>query len=170
MKQILGYEIGDQRKVVSVEREANLFRVIVGDVVYEVVVIQYHDGKLDFEIDNRRLRVYLARNDSHRYIAMAGEAWSLERVDPEQQRSTARIASEIGSLEATMPGLVLDVSVAEEDWVQRGDTLILLEAMKMELRIASPCAGRVRKIHCEAGQVVQRGQTLVEIEEDSSPA
>jgi biotin carboxyl carrier protein len=62
-----------------------------------------------------------------------------------------------------MPGLVLDVLVAEGDPVERGDVLVLLSAMKMELRIAAPAAGQVTKVHCQAGQVVERGQALVEI-------
>ena len=45
----------------------------------------------------------------------------------------------------------------------QGQPLVLLSAMKMELRIAAPAAGRVLKIHCQAGQVVERGQVLVEM-------
>jgi biotin carboxyl carrier protein len=56
---------------------------------------------------------------------------------------------------------VLAVAGAE---VVRGDTLVVLEAMKMELRLTAPYAGRVRQVHCAAGQVVERGQVLVEIE------
>ena len=44
-----------------------------------------------------------------------------------------------------MPGLVLDVLVAEGDRVERGDVLVLLSAMKMELRIAAPAAGQVTR-------------------------
>ncbi|MCS6845166.1 MAG: acetyl-CoA carboxylase biotin carboxyl carrier protein subunit [Caldilineales bacterium] len=45
----------------------------------------------------------------------------------------------------------------------RGDLVALMSAMKMELRITAPVDGRVRKVHCQAGQVVERGQLLVEI-------
>jgi biotin carboxyl carrier protein len=64
-----------------------------------------------------------------------------------------------------MPGLILDVLVKDGDEVARGDTLVVLEAMKMELRITAPYVGRVRRIHCATGQVVERGQVLVEVEE-----
>ena len=55
-----------------------------------------------------------------------------------------------------MPGRVLDVLVAEGNSVQKGDTLVLLEAMKMELRIQAPSDGRVARVLCAAGQVVLR--------------
>jgi biotin carboxyl carrier protein len=47
--------------------------------------------------------------------------------------------------------------------VQKGDTLVLLEAMKMELRIQAPGDGEIARVHCRAGQVVERGQLLVEL-------
>jgi biotin carboxyl carrier protein len=64
-----------------------------------------------------------------------------------------------------MPGLVREVLAIEGAEVKRGDTLIVLEAMKMELRLTAPYAGQVRRVHCVAGQVVERGQILVEIED-----
>ena len=65
-----------------------------------------------------------------------------------------------------MPGRVLDVLVAPGDRVQKGDTLVLLEAMKMELRIQAPADGEVSRVLCAAGQVVERGQVLVEMAAD----
>jgi biotin carboxyl carrier protein len=62
-----------------------------------------------------------------------------------------------------MPGRVLDVLVAEGDSVQKGDTLVLLEAMKMELRVQAPVDGQIACVLCAAGQVVERGQLLVEL-------
>jgi 3-methylcrotonyl-CoA carboxylase alpha subunit len=63
-----------------------------------------------------------------------------------------------------MPGLVREVLAIEGAEVKRGDTLVVLEAMKMELRLTAPYAGQVRRVHCVAGQVVERGQVLVEVE------
>ena len=62
-----------------------------------------------------------------------------------------------------MRGLVLDVLVGEGDLVDQGDTLVLLEAMKMELRITAPASGQVIRVRCQPGQIVERGQPLVEI-------
>jgi propionyl-CoA carboxylase alpha chain len=55
------------------------------------------------------------------------------------------------------------VLAGEGAMVVKGDTLVLLEAMKMELRVAAPSAGRIVKVNCQAGQVVERGQVLVEL-------
>ncbi|NLH07386.1 MAG: acetyl-CoA carboxylase biotin carboxyl carrier protein subunit [Chloroflexi bacterium] len=63
-----------------------------------------------------------------------------------------------------MPGQVMAVYVKEGDEVQAGQPLLLLEAMKMEMRVAAPAAGVVRRLLVEPGQAVERGQQLVEVE------
>jgi biotin carboxyl carrier protein len=65
-----------------------------------------------------------------------------------------------------MPGQVTRVLIAEGDPVQRGQPLIILEAMKMEIKIAAPHDGRVAKVLVKPGQVVERGQALIEISTD----
>jgi biotin carboxyl carrier protein len=52
---------------------------------------------------------------------------------------------------------------SEGDTVERGQTLIVLEAMKMEIKIAAPHSGRVAKALVKSGQVVDRGQGLIEL-------
>jgi biotin carboxyl carrier protein len=98
-------------------------------------------------------------------VALAGETWLLERPSPTTRKRGLGGGSGQGGLEATMPGLVLDILVTAGEEVERGQTLLLLEAMKMELRISAPYAGRIARLCCAAGQVVERGQLLVEMEE-----
>jgi len=67
-------------------------------------------------------------------------------------------------LVAPMPGLVRSVSVVEEEAVKKGQTLLVLEAMKMEIRIQAPLDGLVKKLLVKQGQTVEREQVLIEIE------
>jgi biotin carboxyl carrier protein len=70
-----------------------------------------------------------------------------------------------GSLAAPMPATVRQVQVAPGDRVTRGDVLIVLEAMKMELPVRATADGRVEAVHCAVGDMVQPGQELIAIEE-----
>jgi biotin carboxyl carrier protein len=80
---------------------------------------------------------------------------------PSSGRSRGRSASD--ELFAPMPATVVKVLVEPGAVVARGDTLLMLEAMKMELPIRSPRDGVVKAIHCRAGDLVQPGVHLLEL-------
>jgi 3-methylcrotonyl-CoA carboxylase alpha subunit len=69
-------------------------------------------------------------------------------------------------LMAPMPGLVLKVLVKPGDKVRAHQTLIVLEAMKMEHSIEAPHDGVVKAVHCVEGGRVSEGQLLVELDQD----
>lgn len=69
-----------------------------------------------------------------------------------------------GSLSSPMPATVVSVNVAPGDEVTSGQTLIVLEAMKMELPIRAPGDGRVERVHCQAGDLVQPDVSLIDFE------
>lgn len=73
-------------------------------------------------------------------------------------------ASKINNVKAPMPGLIQSVSVAVGDSVQKGDTLLVLVAMKMENTIKAPGEGRVKAIQITAGNSVEKNQVLIEFE------
>jgi biotin carboxyl carrier protein len=68
------------------------------------------------------------------------------------------------SVVAPMPGRVVAVPVAPGDQVERGQTVVVLEAMKMESALASPHAGRVAEVLVGPGQTVQQRQVLVRVD------
>lgn len=70
-------------------------------------------------------------------------------------------AKKINEIKAPMPGLVLEVRVAEGDTVKKGDPILVLEAMKMENSIKSPTDGIVKKIHVKKGVAVEKNQVLI---------
>lgn len=81
-----------------------------------------------------------------------------------QDAGAARPASrDQDALSPPMSATVVRVAVRPGTTVQAGDTLIVLEAMKMELPIRAPRAGTIRAIHCREGDLVQPGTVLVEM-------
>ena len=69
--------------------------------------------------------------------------------------------SKVNELKAPMPGLVLDIRVAEGTEIKKGDPLLVLEAMKMENIIKSPTDGVVKKINVKKGIAVEKNQVLI---------
>ena len=68
------------------------------------------------------------------------------------------------AVEAQITGNVFKIEKAVGDTVAAGDVLIVLESMKMEIPVESPCAGRVAELRVEEGQNVEEGTILVVIE------
>lgn len=70
-------------------------------------------------------------------------------------------SKEINQIKAPMPGLILDIAVSEGAEVKEGDTLLILEAMKMENIITSPRDGVIKSVEVAKGNAVDKNQLLV---------
>jgi 3-methylcrotonyl-CoA carboxylase alpha subunit len=118
------------------------------------------------------LRVDGVDGSRHGWLAIAGETRCVfidgRTYEFEVQRPGARTkrgGTHHGSLSAPMPATVRRIDVKVGDGVQRGQTLILLEAMKMELPVRAAADGTVTSVNCREGELVQPGATLVELDE-----
>ena len=100
-------------------------------------------------------------------VAAAGVAWVFHagNVYRLEDEGTARRAHQThGSLASPMPATVISVNVSPGDEVTAGQTLIVLEAMKMELPVRAPGDGRVGAVHCRVGDLVQADMSLIDFE------
>ena len=70
----------------------------------------------------------------------------------------------MAGIEAHITGTVWKIEVAVGDTVEEGDTVVILESMKMEMPVEAEDEGVVREIRCEEGQAVSEGDTLVVLE------
>ena len=73
-------------------------------------------------------------------------------------------STKVASIEAPMPGLILEVSVREGQEVQEGDALLILEAMNMENVITSPREGIIKSIAVKQGEAVEKKHVLITFE------
>lgn len=71
-------------------------------------------------------------------------------------------ARKVNQIRSPMPGLVLNIMVEKDQEVKHGDSVLILEAMKMENIIKSPCDGKVKVIRVQIKDAVEKNQVLVE--------
>lgn len=120
-------------------------------------------GAYRVEIDGRAEIVHVAGPAGHRWVHWGGRVF--ERPFAGDEPAVRRGSSDgHQSLNAPMPATVLKIVAPEGSRVRKGDTLLILEAMKMELPVRAPADALVRSVHCHEGELVQPGTTLVELE------
>ncbi len=73
-------------------------------------------------------------------------------------------AKKANDIKAPMPGLILNVNVEEGQEVEEGETLLILEAMKMENAIGAPKNGTVKSINVKSNGTVEKGELMIEME------
>ena len=71
-------------------------------------------------------------------------------------------SGKVNNIKAPMPGLIIDLKVKNGDVVKQGDSLLILEAMKMENIIKSPGEGVVKSVKIKKGESVEKNQVLIE--------
>ncbi len=72
--------------------------------------------------------------------------------------------AKVSNLKAPMPGLVVGINVQPGDVVQKGDSLLILEAMKMENMLKAPTDATIKTIRSQTGDRVEKGQILIEFQ------
>jgi acetyl-CoA/propionyl-CoA carboxylase biotin carboxyl carrier protein len=138
-------------------------RVTVGDTTWEARVHMPTGSdaeRITIELDGVA-RHYAVVCDGDEAVWIAREGHHLQARTLRPDRSGAALPS--GSLEAPMPGTVLQVRVQDGDTVSAGDVLVILESMKMELVITAPTDGVVSGVTLSPGDRVELGQPLVAI-------
>ena len=157
------------RHEVEVVRSVEGFAVTVDGRSHEVDLICL-DGSvasLRFVEDGRSFQVSYQQGRDHRWRVGVRERefdfsvlTPVEAID-EVSEATGRGSSKV---EAPIPGKVVAVAVEPGDEVNPGQSLVVLEAMKMENELTADRGGRVAKVHVAPGDTVDTGALLVELE------
>jgi biotin carboxyl carrier protein len=91
-------------------------------------------------------------------------AEACEAVVSEAGKRLKKTHGHAGGLSSPMPGKIFKILKPVGSSVEKGETILILEAMKMEHSIRSDTDGKVKKIHYQEGELVQGGVVLVELE------
>ena len=141
------------------EQSADRFEVVVGDERYEVAL----SGDEDLPEATITPGFAPARGASGASPSPAPAAPASRKPAPAV--SSPAKGGGAGALNAPMPGVILELSVAPGDAVERGQAIAVLEAMKMKNSIKSPRAGTIAEVCVAVGQAVGHGDPIVRFRE-----
>lgn len=157
------YEVNGEIFNVSISpQSADQFSVTIGEEIHSIQAKPLADGGWLLRINGQQMIAYGAAQGSERYVFVNAENFTLSLADTRSKRR--KTASAGGDLTAQMPGQIVNVLVLAGETVTRGQTLVILEAMKMEIRVTAPVDGVVKRLLVTKGQIVERGQLLLEFE------
>ena len=157
------------RRTVTIRAASREYTVVIdGERVHvdgrELSIVPAGHGEFQVNGPPNATAWAIASGDT-RWVFVEGRTYVLEL--PREGTRRRRTRAHHSSLTAPKPATVRRINVTEGNRVGRGDTLIILEAMKMELPVKAGADGTVRAVHCREGELVQPGTELIEIDEFS---
>jgi len=126
-------------------------------------IFSWSDTAIDVEVNGRRANTRVTRSATHLYVQTLHGTVAFEIV-PRFEVRRGEVTP--GGLNAPMPGQIIDVRVEVGQHVDAGETVVVMEAMKMEHVISAPNSGTVSDVFVTTSQQVDSGTTLLAIESD----
>jgi biotin carboxyl carrier protein len=162
-------KLGDQSYTLEIEEMGkSLYRVSVDG--NEFLVDGKKTGRTNYSliVDNRSFEIEVDHAEDEYRVLVDGRNYHVNLVDERRVRIGGG-QSEIQlqgrqKVSVPMPGKVIAVLVSEGDSIEKGQGLVIVEAMKMENEVRSPIAGEVKEIKVKTGDAVEGGAVLLIVE------
>lgn len=155
------FTIADTERRVWLSRTGDGYRMHVGDSSVPVALEPRADGTAILHIADIQHTVIVATDGDVIHIHIDGETFTACYTDPIRRYAddSARAADDV--VLAPMPGTVVAVNVQSGDRVEAGQTLVIIESMKLETSIKAWRDGRVATLHVAKGEPFERSSPLV---------
>jgi biotin carboxyl carrier protein len=135
----------------AVSIEANKFHVLHQNTPYKAEIVSA----------NFNQKSYIVKVNNNSYTVAISDALD---ILIKKMGFEVGATKQVNAIKAPMPGLILEISVAVGQEVKENDSLLILEAMKMENSFLSPRDGIIKSISVSKGDAVDKGQLLIEFE------
>jgi biotin carboxyl carrier protein len=158
--------VGDEHFTIDINQAGE---VIVNGETINVDMLQMQDTTMySTIIDGVSHDVRMNEGDSHYLVQLSGEIFEVVVEDERTRRlaglkSSAAAISGEAIIKAPMPGVVVDVMVAEGQEVESGDIVLILESMKMQNEFKAPRTGRVHLLRVSPGDKVEQNGVMLTI-------
>jgi len=146
---------------VEITSSGRAYSVSLDDRLGQVELVEADQGRMLLLIDGRRVVAYVSPDRSSVWVTTGGRTFRLKKSITAARSAASHDAS--SELAAPMPGQVRAVNVNAGDAVTKGQVLMVLEAMKMEIRLHAPFDGQISSVEAGVGQTVEREQLLIRL-------
>jgi len=139
--------------------------VKIGDDTYALEFQRISDRKISLSINGRQVNAWVEKTDQGKTVILNGQYYFILDKDAQTGgKSKKSGAAAPTTVTPPMPAIVIQVPVSQGDVVEKGDTVVVVSAMKMETSLKAPYGGKVTRISVGEGDKVMPGDILVDIE------
>lgn len=142
--------------------DGQAYSVSIRGKTHRIELLEASGGRLDLLLDGRPIAAYVSADREQRWVTVDGRTVRLTKAARARPAASHDGKSE---LSAPMPGQVKAVHVNPGQQVAKGQVLLVLEAMKMEIRLQAPFDGLIASVDAQVGQTVEREQILVKVQQ-----
>lgn len=163
-------KIKDRKARVEIlDNTGSLYKVKIGDRTYEIDVTKVENGVYSVIYQGKSTNMEMIEGDAaNKYIVNTrSNDYNIEIIDAKARYREANqgdMGSSDSLISSPMPGKIVKLMVNIGDTVSKGDTVVIVSAMKMESEYKSPIDGIVSKVMVKADDTIEGNQPLVEIE------
>ena len=162
---VLVFQEGEREYPITVRRRGEGFELELGGRPLSVKRYSRDGRKLTVQVGDASVAGSVVRLGNRFEVFLPGKHHTLQLYDPLLQ--VLELEAHAGELAAPMPGKIVAILVEAGERVEKGATLLILEAMKMEHTIRAPARGRVGRIHHRIGEQVAEGAELIDFEAET---
>lgn len=157
--------INDKKFEVEIRNDGTMW---VNGVQRTVDFLPLTDALYSLIMDNTSHEVVVEERDGAYEVLMGGRMYSSTVLDERAQLMKSRrggLEADSGeiSIKSPMPGLIVAIPVSEGDAIKAGQTLVILESMKMQNELKAPRDGTVQRISVKPGETVEQKKVLITI-------
>jgi acetyl/propionyl-CoA carboxylase alpha subunit len=158
------FKLGNAEHNLELSRSREAYRLHLGDAVIDVDLRTAADGKSWLTVGERHVEVVIATRGDEVFVHLDGETHALRYRHPLDRLAAQAGGGADDGIFAPMPGSVVAVQVAAGDAVTKGQTLLVMESMKMETTLVASRDGVVASVRFEKGQTFERDALLLSLE------
>ncbi len=164
------FEISGKVTLVNLERAEEGYSAKIGEESYQIKMKKMERGVMLLDVNGEHFKVFIGENCGRYGVFVRGEEYTIQRA----AQDTSQMASFIGekkegnSVTAPMPGKLIKILCAEGERVKNGQTLAIIEAMKMENNINAHRDALIKKIVAKEGDQVNLSDPIMEFETEEN--
>lgn len=157
------FKLGDAEHNLELSRSADGYRLHLADQVIPFDLKTGADGRAWLTLDGVHHEVVIATRGDDVFVHFEGEAYQLRYEHPLKRLAAAGLGGAEDKVLAPMPGSIVAVQIKAGDAVTKGQTLLVMESMKMETTLTAPRDGVIEAVTYDKGQTFDRDALLLSL-------